>query len=244
MLFQKKKEENTPHNFDSTQKYLEIDAIKDDLVMLKDGSLRAVVMISGINMELRSGQEQAMVLNSYQEALNSLEFPIQILVQSRKVDLTSYLATLENAGVEQKIPLLRDQTFEYVSFLKNILSSVNVMDKRFFVIVPYYPNVVVQGSKGILSLLGIKQISKENPAAANYNLNVENLKKRVDTVVSLFGGLNLAVSQLPTEALIELFYACYNPETAGHEHIKNLPSLGASYITKREGVESDLGMTS
>ncbi len=242
MLFKKKEEQNTQHNFDSTQKYLEIDAIKDDLVMLKDGSLRAVVMISGINMELRSGQEQAMVLNSYQEALNSLEFPIQILVQSRKVDLTSYLSSLENAGVEQKVPLLRDQTFEYVSFLKNILSSVNVMDKRFFAIVPYYPNVVVQGSKGILSLLGIKQVAKENPAAANYNLNVENLKKRVDTVVSLFGGLNLAVSQLPTEALIELFYACYNPETAGHEHIKNLPSLGASYITKREGVESDLGM--
>ncbi len=242
MFFKKNPQENVQHTFDSTQKYLEIEAIKDDLVLLKDGSLRAVVMVSGINMELRSGREQAMVLSSYQEALNSLEFPIQILVQSRKVDLTSYLASLENAGVDQAIPLIRDQTFEYISFLKSILSSVNVMDKRFFIVVPFYPNVVAQGSKGVLSLLGIQKQTKQNPAMANYNLNVDGLRKRVDTVVSLLGNLSLTASQLPTEALIELFYACYNPETAGHEHIKNLPSLGASYISTRESVESDLGM--
>jgi hypothetical protein len=241
MLFRKKEQQNTQQHFDSTQKYLEIDSIKDDIVNMKDGSIRAVLMVSGLNMELRSGDEQGMIISVYQSMLNSLEFPIQILVQSRRVDLTSYLSTLESSANQQTIPLLKDQTYEYIVFLKNILSSVNVMDKRFFVVVPFYPSVVTQGSEGILSFLGIKKKSTgAGVVATNNNLNIQSLKKRVDITVSLLSDVNLTGTALPTEALIELFYACYNPETAGHEHIKNLSSLGAKYISTREAVEKNI----
>lgn len=120
MFFKKKEQTNTQPHFGSTQKYLEIDKIKDDAVFLKDGSLRAVFIVSSINMELRSDQESASVIANYQSALNALGFPIQILVQSRRVDLTSYIATLEESASKQNIPLLKDQTNEYIVFLKDI----------------------------------------------------------------------------------------------------------------------------
>lgn len=241
-MFKKKKEQtNTSQHFESTQKYLEIDKIKDDTIFLKDGSLRAVFMVSSINMELRSDQESTSVISMYQSALNALDFPIQIIVQSRKVDLTSYMASLEDSASKQTIPLLRDQTNEYIDFLKEILSSVNVMDKRFFVVIPYYPNVIVQQSAGALSFFGIK---KKSPSGAvqhtNYEENLMKLGERVQSVASSFSGVGLTATKLPTEALIELFYACYNPETAGHEHIKNLGSLGAKYITTRNAVEKSI----
>lgn len=241
-MFKKKEQLNTPQHFDSTQKYLEIDGIKDDVITLKDGSLRTVIMVSGLNMELRSQDEQGMVISIYQEMLNSLDFPIQILVQSRKVDLTSYMATLENSATNQTIPLLRDQTYEYIAFLRQILSNVNVMDKRFFVVIPYYPNVVGEGSQDILTKLGImKKKPTTGAVVTNQELNMQTLKKRIEVTVSLLSSIGLKSTVLPTEALIELFYACYNPETAGHEQIKNLSSLGANYISTRESVEKNLG---
>jgi type IV secretory pathway VirB4 component len=241
-MFWKKEQQSTQHHFESTQKYLEIDKIKDDVVFLKDGSLRAVLMMSSVNMELRSEQESASVVSMYQSMLNALSFPIQILVQSRRIDLTSYLATLDESASKQSIPLLKDQTSAYISFLKEILSNVNVMDKRFFVVVPYYPNVIGQQSKGVLSFLGIKKATQTGGRVSTpLNENIQNLEKRVQTITSCFSSVGLAATALPTGALIELFYACYNPETAGHEHIKSLGNIGASYITTREAVEKKLG---
>lgn len=223
--------------FESTQKHLSIDQIKDDCLVLKDGSLRAVLMVSSINMDLRSEEEQESVIRSYQNALNSVEFPIQIVVQSRKVDLTSYLASLEDAATKQPPGLLKDQTNEYIKFLKEILVNVNVMDKRFFVIIPFFPNVVTEGSKGVLSFFGMGgQTTGPAQDSKNYTMNHEQLSQRVQIVASLLGSIGLKASNLPTEALIELFYACYNPETAGHEHIKNLNAIGAKYITMRDHV--------
>lgn len=240
MIFNKKKNQaNENGQFESTQKFLEIDQIKEDLVFMKDKSLRGVLMVSGINMELRSNEEQEMVLFSYQEALNSLDFPIQILVQSRKVDLTSYISMLEDSVRNQVIPLIKEQTEEYIYFLKQILANVNVMDKRFFVVVPYFPNIIAEGSKGIMSFFDFKKPkSNEAIVSENYQLNKKQIDQRIEIVSSLLGNLGLNATRLPTEALIELFYACYNPETAGHEHIKHLDELGAKYITKREAVQN------
>ncbi len=242
MLFKRKEAQNNPQpHFESTQKYLEIDQIKDDVLLLKDSSLRAVFMVSSINMELRSEQESASVISMYQSALNALDFPIQIIVQSRRVDLTSYMATLDESASKQTIPLLKDQTHEYIAFLKQILSNVNVMDKRFFVAIPFYPNIIGQQSAGVLSFFGIKKKSQTSASITlNHNENLQNLERRAQVVTSSFGSMGLTATRLPTEALIELFYACYNPETAGHEHIKNLSSLGASYISTREAIEKNI----
>lgn len=241
-MFNKKKEQLNPQqHFESTQKYLEIDQIKDDTIFLKDGSLRAVFMVSSVNMELRSDQESMSIISGYQSALNSLDFPIQIIVQSRRVDLTSYMATLDASASKQTIPLLKDQTYEYLAFLKQILANVNVMDKRFLIVAPFYPNLIEQQSAGVLSFLGLKnKNSSGNKTTLNHAENLQNLARRAQTVEQSFGSIGLKVSRLPTEAIIELFYACYNPETAGHEHIKNLSSLGASYISTRKSVEEGL----
>lgn len=240
MFGKKKEEQNTHASFESTQKFLEIDQIKDDILILKDGGLHAVLMVSSINMELRSEQEQGMIIASYQSALNSISFPLQFLVQSRKVDLTSYMASLGDAARKQQNTLLKEQTEDYIFFLESILSSVNVMDKRFFVVIPYYPNVIGESSKGLLSMLGIKKLSQGNVATENYKLSLKQLHQRVETTLSFLAEIGLTATPLPTEAIIELFYACYNPETAGHEHIKNLDSLGAKYISTRKSVEEGM----
>jgi len=234
----KGKQQNIHQQYESTQKFLEIDEIKDDLLLFSDTSMRAVLMVSSINMELRAEEEKMSIISAYQGAINSLEFPIQLLVQSRKLDLTNYLDILEKSAVNQPIPLLKEQTNEYIAFLKDILNNVNVMDKRFFIIVPYYPNVVAESSKGILSFLGLKGQGQTKEAEnENYLQNKLQLQRRSQTAVALFSDIGLRLTPLPTEALVELFYACYNPETAGHEHIKELATLGAHYITTRENAE-------
>ncbi len=235
--FKKKQTGANPQSFESTQKYLAIDQIKDDVLLMKDGSLRGVLMVSSINMSLRSEQEQSSIIYAYQNALNSLDFPVQILVQSRKVDLTSYMAILEKEYEKEAPGLLKDQIQEYISFLQQILESVNVMDKRFFVTVPYFPNVIQESSKGVLSIVGLgKKANPVSQSQRNYSINLDQLNQRLDIVTSLLSTIELKASRLPTEALIELFYVCYNPETAGHEHIKNLDSFGAKYITRRESL--------
>lgn len=240
MFFKKDPDQNPHQQFESTQKFLEIDEIKDDLLVMKDRSLRSVIMVSSLNMELKSEQEKNSVTYSYQQALNSLEFPLQFLVQSRKLDLTAYLGLLEESEKAQTIPLLREQTSEYIVFLKDILTNVNVMDKRFFIVVPYYPNIVETSSKGVLSFLGIKkQGQTQEGEKENYFQNKDQLEKRTQIVASLFSEIGVTTTVLPTEALVELFYACYNPETAGHEHIKSLGTLGANYISTRERETSE-----
>lgn len=209
-------------------------------MVLKDGSLHSVLMVSSINMELRSEEEQEMIIGSYQSALNSINFPLQFLVQSRKVDLTSYLSLLKDASTTQSNPLLKEQTENYIYFLEDILSSVNIMDKRFFVVVPHYTNVLDEKSKGILSVLGLQKTKKTNLQHESYEQSLKQLNQRVGITISSLASTGLTATPLPTEALIELFYACYNPETAGHEHIKNLDSLGAKYISTRESIEKEM----
>ncbi len=238
--FNKKSTHSNKQHFESTQRFLEIDQIKDDTLILKDGSLHVVIMVSSINLALRSEEEQNTVMDMYESALNSVSFPLQFLVQSRKVDLTSYLATLKKEATKQKNSLLKEQTEDYIDFLEDILSSVNVMDKRFFVIVPYYPNVLESSSKGLLSYLGLKKTSHPSATNESYENGLKQLRQRAEVTMSTLAEVGLTSTPLPTEALIELFYACYNPETAGHEHIKHLDQLGAQYISKREDVENNI----
>lgn len=243
-MFFNKSQNNTqgkPPTLGSTQEHLEIDQIKDDILIMKDGSLRAVLMVSSINMQLLASEEQEIIIASYQNILNSVEFPLQILIQSRRVDLNNYITSLESAMNNQTNTLLKDQTEDYIYFLQDILDSVNVMDKKFFVIVPYYPSVIEAASGGVLSTLGLKKKTEaESHKVESYEQNRRYLFQRVDMVVSLLRELRLTVTQLPTQALVELFYVCYNPETVGYEHIKNLESLGTKYITAREAAEKQM----
>jgi hypothetical protein len=125
------------HPDKSTQRYLPFDEIRDNLIIMKDGSSRMVIRVQAINFSLKSEQEQDGIIVGFQRFLNTLRFPIQILVRSLKMDIESYLNKLKNLAVKQTSPLLQEQTYRYVDFLTNLVEMAQIMRKDFYIIVPF-----------------------------------------------------------------------------------------------------------
>lgn len=140
-------------NLASTQAYLPISEIKEGVVVMRDQSLRSVLIVSSVNFALKSEQEKDAIIASYQSFLNSLNFPVQIVASSKKLHLTNYINSLKTLGQNQTNPLLKIQTEEYSRFIEQLLEVSNIMEKRFYVVVPYFPaGVNVEG--GIKDLIG------------------------------------------------------------------------------------------
>src|ERR1035437_5481300 len=131
----------------ATQDFVPIKEIRDGVVILKDGSMRSILLASSINFALKSADEQQAVLMQFQDFLNALDFSVQIFIQSRRLDIRPYIALLEQRYKEQATDLMKLQTREYIEFIKNFTESVSIMTKSFFVIVPYLPPVLT-GSSG------------------------------------------------------------------------------------------------
>jgi type IV secretory pathway VirB4 component len=210
----------------STQRFLPIKEIREGTVVMKDGSMRAVIMVSSINFSLKNEEEKDSIINSYQGFLNSLEFPIQIMIASRKLHLDNYMKSLDDAYNSQTNELLRLQTSEYIAFIHELLEYANIMEKRFFVVIPFFP-------------IGIKKdtfISKLINTPKQFDADFETLKmelsQRVDHVISGLSSVGLRCVALDTEDLIELYYTSYNPDTAGEEKIHNAEELEAPVIRK------------
>ena len=204
------KNSNTAKN--STLNFVEIAEIRDSTIVLREGQMRGILAVSSANFALKSAEEQEQIIGTYQGILNSLEFPIQILVQSRKLDLTNYLDKLKVIEDTLTNDLLRDKMQEYQIYIKELLSEVNIMNKDFYIIVGY--EAVSLKSGGISSFLRalsptkiIKQKQEE------FIANRKNLMSRVDQVASRFGSLDLKINLLNTEQLIALMYNSYNPDT-------------------------------
>lgn len=136
-LHSKKITKSTPQV--ATQQFLDIAEIKEDVIVLKNGSYRGVLAVSSINYDLKSSEEQDAIINQYQNFLNSLDFPVQILINSRKLNINSYLEFIDNKEKEQMNELLRIQTAEYRNFIQQLVSVSNIMDKNFFIILPFSP---------------------------------------------------------------------------------------------------------
>src|ERR1051326_2055634 len=121
------------------QSHMDVSEIRDNTIVLRDGSLRAVIVVSSTNFSLKSGDEQNALIDAYQSFLNALEFPIQILMQSRKLDIHSYLDKLRGVMQQQTSELLRLQTQEYIEYISKLIEFASIMNKTFYVIVPYSP---------------------------------------------------------------------------------------------------------
>lgn len=224
----------------STQNALEIAEIRDGIVIMNDGSFRAVMMCQSINFDLMSGQEREAVEYSYQGFLNSLYFPIQVSIRSQKVDLRPYIDKLDKIRSEHDNMLLALLMEDYINYLDAVASQTNIMDKKFYVVIPFEPIVdvqkVVKASKGFFSTIMGK---KEQRIIVNEN-DLEQakteLKNRVQAVMS--GLQQCQVSSLPldTQELIELYYDAYNPDTATRQKMKNFSDLTAPVITKGNGM--------
>jgi hypothetical protein len=205
-------------NAKAAQDFVPIKEVRNGIIVLKDGGLRAIVLASSINLSLKSADEQAAIINAFQNFLNGLDFSTQICVQSRRLDIRPYLMSLEDRLKEQKEALLKIQTKEYIDFIKSFTDEVNIMTKNFFVIIPYNPTMLRTEGGIIESFIGNSSAPKKQVAdtkkaidLASFEEKRSQLDQRVGVVIDGLGGIGIRSSQLDTEAIIELFYKTFNP---------------------------------
>lgn len=204
-------------NSKSTQEFVPIQEIRDGIVILKDGSMRAILLASSLNFALKSGDEQTSIIYQFQNFLNALDFSVQIAVQSKKLDIRPYIALLENRMKEQSTELMKVQTREYIEFIKTFVENTNIMTKSFFVIVPYTPALINASNNPLSRLVGG---SKNKDAGANNSGFMNNemfeehrsqLEQRVGVVSQELRRCDIRMVQLGTEEVVELFYKTFNP---------------------------------
>jgi len=209
----------------STQKYLDISEIKNDCIALKNGTLCAVLLVSSINFALKSEDEQKAVIQNYVRFLNTLDAPMQILIQSRPFNIKPYLAYLDELEKAQRNELLKTQMIDYSSFIKELVQMGEIMIRRFYLVVPYNP--LGDKKRGFFS-----RLSDIFSASAIVKLKQEKFEKyretlfrRVDNIISSLGSMGLKSVPLDTQSLIELFYNIYNPSEAETQKLADLKDL-------------------
>jgi type IV secretory pathway VirB4 component len=195
----------------ATQSFLDVAEVKEDTILLKNGFLRSVIAVSSINYDLKSTDEQDAIINQYQNFLNSLDFPVQILICSRKLDMKHYLDFLEEKEKEQEGELLRLQISEYKNFIAQLVSVSNIMDKNFYIIIPFSP--IENEEKGFFSNFSNVLNPKKNilEKRENFETCKSQLFQRVDHVMAGLSGIGLRLAPLRTQELVELLYNSYNP---------------------------------
>ncbi|PIP15741.1 MAG: hypothetical protein CO003_00940 [Candidatus Portnoybacteria bacterium CG_4_8_14_3_um_filter_44_15] len=206
----------------SIQKHLEISNIKDDVIVLKNGGMRAILMTTSLNFALKSTDEQDAIIYHYQEFLNSLDFSVQILAVSRKFNIDLYIQSLKEKEDQQENELLKIQTSEYIDFIKSLTEMNNIMTDSFFVVVPYAPPVVRR--IGFLNKIIRK---KQRPAEIEESFQEfkNNLWQRVEFIAIGLLGMDIKAAPLNTGELIELFYKLYNPNAKEGPEIEKANEL-------------------
>lgn len=229
-------------NPNSTQNALQIAEIRDGIVIMNDGSFRSVIMVKSINFDLMSPNERDSVEFAYQGFLNSLYFPIQIFVRSQKVDIRPYLERLDKIRQEHDNMLLALLMEDYLGFVENLALQTNIMDKKFYVVVPYFPNTDVQKalaqSKNFFS--GLKGLF--NPKVQHVTINErdlatakDELRNRVQAVLDGLRQCSIPGLPLDTQELIELYYDTYNPDTATRQQLKNFDDINVPVVSRGQG---------
>jgi type IV secretory pathway VirB4 component len=222
MFMKNKKTQKHKNAMVSTQQHLEIAEIKNDTVIMKDGTLRAVLLVSSINFALKNEDEQTAIISAYISFLNSLDHPLQIVIQSRKLYIKPYLDKLIKQEREQPNELLRAQIADYRSFVSELVSLSDIMSKQFFVVVPYDPvsnkqkSFWLRAAEVINPTRGIK-LKGDRFLKRKYDLDM-----RVRQIEAGLSSMGLTLAQLDTQALIELYYSSYNPDIALTEHLPPL----------------------
>ena len=214
-------------NIPSTQKYLDIAEIKNDCLVLKNGTLRAVLLASSVNFALKSEDEQKAVIQSYARFLNTLSFPLQIVIHSRPFNIDPYVNELDILKKNQTNELLRNQTIDYRDFIKELIDLGEIMSRRFYIVIHYNPAGDKKRGGGVLSkILDIVSAAViviiKREKFQGYR---EMLFKRVDNVISGLSSMGIKASPLDTQSLIELFYNIYNPSEAKNQKLIDLEKL-------------------
>lgn len=196
----------------TTQEFVPIKEIRDGIVILKDGSMRALVLASSLNFALKSSDEQSAIISQFQNFLNSLDFSVQFFIQSKKLDIRPYIALLETRYKEQSTELMRIQTREYIEFIRTFVDNSNIMSKSFFVVVPFQPPIISGGKNPLTQLMKNKNKESGNVVAnAEFDEYRSQLEQRVGVVEQGLIRCGIRVAELGTEEVVELYYKIFNP---------------------------------
>lgn len=219
----------TPHKDSTTQRYLPFTEIRGNCMIMKDGSSRMVLKVQAVNFSLKSEEEQDSIIYGYQRFLNTLRFPIQIIVRSLKVDIENYLLRLKDLAMKQQNSLLQEQTYRYVEFLTNLIDMAQIMKKEFYIVVPYdevgEQSVRDTGMVGMFRTFWSSITSEENIMSIrakrrNFEVMRKANSERVNTIKTSLESIGLKSVELDKDALIRLLYDYYNPRLGGEMKMK------------------------
>lgn len=228
----------------TTQNSLLLSELRDGMIIMSDGSFRAVVACKSINFDLMSSREREGVEFSYQNFLNALYFPVQIFIRSQRIDIGPYIDRLVDIRRNQDNMLLNVLMDDYIQFVDMLSQEANIMDKSFFVVVPYFPggdvNSVVSQGKGLFGKLfgGTKQTAVTRIDKVTYEKAKDEIKNRVDSVISGLAQVGVRAVPLSTKELGELYYNMYNPDTAVREPLGDFDSVASTYVRKAPSPQS------
>jgi type IV secretory pathway VirB4 component len=230
-------------NPNSTQNALEIAEIRDGIVIMNDGSFRSVVMVKSINFDLMSQQERESVEYAYQGFLNSLYFPVQVFIRSQKVDLQPYIERLDKIRQEHDNMLLAVLMEDYIGYIDALSVQTNIMDKKFYIVIPYFPiadvqRAITQSKNFFTGLRGLFNNKTQHVVINERDLMTakDELRNRVQSVLGALQQCGVQGLPLDTQELIELYYDTYNPDTATRQQLKNFDDLTAPIVTKGQGM--------
>lgn len=214
-----------------TQQYLDILEIRDDTVVLRDGTLRAVVLVSSINFSLKSEEEQEAVIGAYTQFLNTIDYPLQIVIQSRRLDIDNYLEEIKTLEKKQSNELLRMQTQDYRQFVAELVQIADIMTKRFYVVIPYSPKVD-RPAKFFSRLFDVFSPSATiHLKQKQFEEFRTELYKRVDATMNALDSAGLKSIILDTQSLIELYYNSYNPETSRQQKVQEVQKISLEEVS-------------
>lgn len=207
----------------ATQLHMRIAEIRDNAVVLKNGGLRSVLKVSSMNFNLKSEAEQNAIIMSYQSFLNTLEFPIQIVIRSRKLDLDTYIDKLRGVAEKQQNQLLQKQTFDYIDYIQRLIEYADIMEKEFYVIIPSDPPRAVK--QNFIESFWVRMHPADSITSImrrhqEFDGLKKNLNQRVAVTLTGLENCGLKVEELQTSELIALFYQIYNPLTARNEKVE------------------------
>lgn len=230
----------TTRNPNSTQNTLQLSEVRDNMVIMIDGSFRAVISCKSINFDLMSDKEREGVEYSYQNFLNSLNFPVQILVRSQRVDIGPYIDKLLETRRNQDNMLLGVLMDDYINFIDSLSQEANIMEKSFYIVVPYFPmgdaaNLLEQGKGFFGKLFSRPKNTITRIDSAAYQKAKDEIKNRVDAVIAGMFQIGVQAAQLDTKALGELYYNFYNPDTALRQPLGNFDNVTSTYVKKAAG---------
>lgn len=215
----------------STQQYLDIQEIRDDAVILKNGGLVAVLLVSSINFSLKSEEEQEAVIGAYVSFLNTIDFPLQVVIQSRRLDIDGYMETLKVVEKQQTNELLKMQTEQYRRYIGELVQMNDIMAKRFYIVVPYSAKVDRPG-KFFSRLFDVFSPSESiHLKQQQFEKYRAELFKRVDNTMNALSSAGLQSQPLRTQELIELYYNSYNPETSRQEKMDDVRKLSLEDVS-------------